>query len=125
MDNRTNCLITLCIVLLCSQLGACGRASNDASEPESAPVQLEPSMQAMPQAIPEVEPIDLSMELLDDIIDEDDHVAERKDGLPDMFESTPAERTTRIKGGLLITDEPVDMRDIVEGVEVKIEIPTG
>ena len=129
MDSSTQCLVTLCIVLLCSQLGACGRASNESSEPEPAPVQLEPSVQASqqttPPVIPEAETINLSRELLDDIIDEDDSLAARKKRLPDMFESTPADKTTRIRGGLLITDEPVDMRDVVEGIEVKIEIPTG
>jgi hypothetical protein len=86
---------------------------------------VQASQQTTPPVIPEAETINLSRELLDDIIDEDDSLAARKKRLPDMFESTPADKTTRIRGGLLITDEPVDMRDVVEGIEVKIEIPTG
>ncbi len=86
---------------------------------------MQATQQTTPPVIPEVETINLSRELLDDIIDEDDSLAARKKRLPDMFESTPEDKTTKIRGALLITDEPVDMRDRVEGVEVKIEIPTG
>jgi len=132
-------LITLkpstCILLLCLLLSACGSASdNEPPVPEQTyeiqtPVDV--TAETVPEAKtvtePEPDTINLSSELLDDIVDEgvDGSINPREQLLPDLFEPTEADRKTKLRGGLLLKNEPEQIQDMLEGVEVQIEIPTG
>ncbi len=124
-----------CALLLCLLLSACG------SDPDNAPpapeqsyetqtpadVTAEAQAETVTEPEPEPEIINLSSELLDDIVDEglDGSINPREQLLPDLFEPTEADRKTKLRGGLLLKNEPEQIQDMLEGVEVQIEIPTG
>ncbi|MCR9261863.1 MAG: hypothetical protein NXH95_19270 [Pseudomonadaceae bacterium] len=133
-----NVLITLktgtYTLLLCLLLSACGGdSSNKASTPTDNSVETlpepepEPVAEPDPKTEPEPEPINLSSELLDDIVDEgvDGSINPRERLLPNLFEPAETDRKTKLRGGLLINEEPEQIKDMLEGVEVQIEIPTG
>ena len=116
-------------LLLSLLLSACGR---DASESEKehrppitpADIQLPAEVAPAPPEAPA--PVNLSRELIDDLVDQQsDALGAREPVLPDLFKADTDDKKTTIGGSLLLKDEPTQIREIVEGVEVKIEIPTG
>ena len=119
-------------LMLCLLLAACGRNTtsqstlDDTQPKEQEPTDIQPSVGIAPGQTEAPAPINLSRELLDDIVDEQaDAMHAREPMLPDMFKADADEKKTTIGGSLLLKDEPSEMRELVDGVEVKIEIPTG
>ncbi len=119
-------------LMVCLLLTACGRSTTPESAPEDTrprkqePRAIQPSVEVAPVQPEAPAPINLSRELLDDIVDEQaDTIHAREPMLPDMFKADADDKKTAIGGSLILKDEPSEIREVVDGVEVKIEIPTG
>ena len=60
---------------------------------------------------------DLAEQLETDIADDDGT------NLPNLFEDTPKQKKTQLSGKILTREEATSVRDRVDGVEVKLEVP--
>lgn len=119
---------------ICVLLTACGRGSTEDNSPPIPPadvqpplaVEAEPGTEVVPEPLEDPAPINLSRDLLDDILDEQPNtIRARERTLPAMFDADADDKKTTIGGSLMLKDEPTQIREMVDGIEVKIEIPTG
>jgi hypothetical protein len=115
-------------LLLSLLLSACGRDASETERPPIAPADSQLPAEVVPEegALETPAPVNLSRELIDDLVDDhSDAISAREPMLPDLFKADADDNKTTIGGSLLLKDEPSEMRELVDGVEVKIEIPTG
>ncbi len=115
------------IVCLALLLGACSGPPPDASD--AAPVA--PAPQApVDAAPPPAPPLDLSRDAIRQTADEfadsaEATVGDAPDVLPDLFEGDGSDADkVKVSGSVLTDEEATTLRDRVDGVELKVKVPT-
>ena len=127
MKDFSKLQTALCFLCFCFLLSACEREPGRKDPQPVEPIDIQPPVDVTPAPPEDPVSVNLSRRLLDDVADEGaDSLGPREQMLPDMFEATgEEEKKTRLQGGLLLKEQAADVRDMVDGIEVKIEIPTG
>ena len=98
-------------------LAACSpqSGSGDAAASEAQPVNT--TEESAPS-------LNLSRDLISDG-EVEEELADAENVLPDMFAEEADQPKTRISGKVLTKEEAQTLTDSVDGVELKIEVPTG
>ena len=105
------------MVLVCGTAACSPRDSVDSPSVPPAPSEVEQSSEPN-------QTLDLSRQILQPIADEDQALGAAEPVLPNMFEDAEDAPRVKVKGSLITDDEALELRDRIDGAQVKVEVKT-
>lgn len=121
MSTSNHQVAGVLIVAALLTLAGCSNDTQDQVQEQTPPTPAEEVRP--PEAV--TPPLDLSRDVLSEIeADIDTEIDDPDALLPDMFEQPVEEKKTTLSGKVLINEESTHHRELVDGVQIEVEIPT-